>query len=99
MEPAFGEAGEAERIEQVAVIAADIVGDQLADADHLVAMVGIRDHIDVLAEAVEHGEAVRREAADAARRLLLIELDLAFETLLAAGGGGARGRSRIPNHQ
>src|SRR5713101_2470114 len=85
MEPAGGEAREAERLEQVARRADDVVGDQLADADHLVAVVGIGDDVDIVAEAVEHRKAVGGEAADAARRLLLVEADLALEALLAEG--------------
>src|SRR5215472_15781320 len=48
MQPAFGEAREAEGLEELAALPADILGDELADADHLVAMVRISDHIDVV---------------------------------------------------
>src|SRR5215469_17798315 len=85
MQLSLGEAREAEGLEQVARLSADVVGHELADADHLVAVIGIRDDVDVLAEAVEHREAVGREAADAARRLLLVDGDLALEALLAEG--------------
>ena len=43
----------------------------LPDADHLVAVVRVGNHVDVLAEAVEHREIVGGEGADAAGRLLL----------------------------
>src|SRR5688572_32476139 len=65
---AFGEAAEAERAQQIALVAADIVRHQLADADHLVAVVAVGDHVNVVAEPVEHRERIRGEAADAARR-------------------------------
>ena len=42
-------------------------------------MVAIGDDVNVLAEPVENGKVVGREAADAARRLLLVEADLALE--------------------
>src|SRR5262249_15147878 len=58
-----------ERIEEHPMRSEKLVGDEIADADHLVAVVRIGDHIDVVAETVEHREAVRREAADSARRL------------------------------
>src|SRR5579863_10581936 len=79
----LGKAGKAERLEQVARRPADVVGHQMADADHLVAVIGIGHHIDVVAEAVEDREAVGREAADAAGRLLLVKRQLALESLLA----------------
>src|SRR5215510_1203127 len=72
MQLALGEAREAERQQQVALLARDVIGHQFADADHLVAVIGVGDEVGVLAESVEHGEAVGGEAPDAARRLLLV---------------------------
>src|SRR3546814_560117 len=66
------EAREAERFEQLGASADDVVGDQLTDADHLVAVVGIGDDVDVVAEPIEDRKAVGGEAANAARRLLLV---------------------------
>src|SRR6267143_535638 len=79
MELALREAREAERFEQLARSAAEVLGDELADPDHLVPVVRIRDHVGVVAKAVEHREVVGRETADAARRLLLVKRCLAFE--------------------
>src|SRR5687767_15895663 len=84
MEPAFAIAREAERLEQLRFLAQDLLGGELADTDHLVAMVRIGDHEDIVAEDVEDRKIVGREAAEAARSLvLLVDADLAFEALLA----------------
>ena len=56
---ALGVAREAERLEQRALFAEQLLRDELAHADHLVAVVGVGDHVDVLAEEVEHRETVR----------------------------------------
>ncbi len=86
MQLAFGVAREAEGFEQRAGPAQQFLGDQLADADHLVAVVRVRDDEDVLAEAVEYGEGIRREAAEPARGLVVLVVpDLALEALLAEG--------------
>src|SRR3546814_9914593 len=81
MQVALGIAREAEGLQQRRRRAAQhLLGHQLADADHLVAVVRIRDHVGVLAKAVEHRERVRREAADAAGRLLAVESLLALRS-------------------
>src|SRR5699024_6598565 len=59
-------AAEPERLEQLLRLAEQLGGHQLTDADHLVAVVGIGDHVHVLREGVEHREVVRREAAEPA---------------------------------
>src|SRR6185312_5113790 len=82
---ALGKAREAEWPQQLAFLSHHVVGHQLADADHLVAVVGVGDEVGVVAELVEHREAVGREAADAARRLLLVFRHLPLEALLAEG--------------
>src|SRR3546814_13045421 len=64
MEPALAVARLPEGGEKRALLAQDPLRDQLADAQHLVAEVGIRDHVAVLSEAVQDGEGVGREAAD-----------------------------------
>src|SRR5579862_4693322 len=61
----LGKARKAERLQQIACRSADVVGHQMPDADHLVAVIGIGHHIHVVAEAVEDREAVGGEAADA----------------------------------
>src|SRR3546814_19618092 len=87
---ALGIAREAEGLQQRRRRAAQhLLGHQLADADHLVAVVRIRDPVGVLAKAVEHRERVRREAADAAGRLLAAESLLALEALAAVRPGPA----------
>ncbi len=58
--------GEAEGLKPARGLAADFLGDQLADADHLVAVVRVGDDEDILAEHVEDWKIVRREAAEAA---------------------------------
>ena len=81
---ALGIARKAERLEQRALLAHQLLRHQLADADHLVAVIGIGNDIDILAEHIEDREIVRREAAEPARLLvLLVERDLALEPLLA----------------
>ena len=82
VQPPFREAGEAERFEQPALAPEHLVRHQLAQGDHLVAVVGIRDHVAVLAEHVDHRKAVGRKAADAARGLLAPVPRLAVVALL-----------------
>src|SRR3546814_20760372 len=102
MEPALAVARLPEGGEKRALLAQDLLRDQLADAQHLVAVVGIRDHVAVLAEDVEDGEGVGREAADTAGLLVVIEARLALEPLVAVGTrrrpmdaiGRASGRER-----
>ena len=74
----------------------DLLRGELADADHLVAVVRIRDDEDIVAEDVEDREIVGREAAKAARLLvLLVDADLAFEALLAMRQHRAPGLDEI----
>src|SRR3546814_4301879 len=64
MEPALAVARLPEGGEKRALLAQDLLRDQLADAQHLVAVIGIRDHVAVLAEDVEEiGRASCRERA------------------------------------
>ena len=83
MQPARGETREAERLQQIARPATDVVGHELADTDHLVAVVRVRDHVRIVAKAVEYRKVVGGEATDAARRFLTVERQLAFDALLA----------------
>src|ERR1700674_1165083 len=53
MQSTLGEAREAKRPQQLARPAADVLGHELADTDHLVAVVRIGDYVDVIAETVE----------------------------------------------
>src|SRR5687767_6883111 len=89
-------AREAEGLEQGCLLPGDFLRYELTDAQHLVAVVGIGDDIDVVVELIENGEAVGSEAAKAARLLvLLVKPDLAFETLLTMGKHGAPGVNEI----
>src|SRR5206468_913559 len=83
MQPSFGVPRKAERLKQRAFAAKQLFGYQFADADHLVAVIGVCDDVDVVAKAVEHGKIVRCEAAYAARRLLPVNPVLILEALLA----------------
>ena len=56
----------AEGLEQTARRTDDLGGHQRADAEHLVAVVGVGNDVDVLAEHIEHREAVWRKCANAA---------------------------------
>src|SRR3712207_4445491 len=58
---------ETERREQLLGLTEELACHQLADADHLVAVVGVGDDVGVAVEGVEHRKAVRREAAEASR--------------------------------
>src|ERR1700724_2128608 len=85
MQLAGREAREAERLEQLAALAADVLGHELADANHLVAVIRVGDHVDILAEAVEHREIVGRETADAAGRFAPVQVAQPLEAFLAEG--------------
>ena len=86
MELALLIAREPERLEQLRALAGNLAGHQLAHPEHLVAVIGIGDDIDIVAEHVEHREAVGREAADPAGVFRPpVEMRLALETLLAMG--------------
>src|SRR5207237_6801969 len=82
MQLAFGIAREPERREQRRLLAEQLTADELADADHLEAMIRVGDHVHVVAKAIEHRKTVRREATDPARRLVAIDAVLSFETFL-----------------
>src|SRR5215470_216651 len=74
---------EAERLEQSLLVAEQLLGHERANADHLVAVVGVGDHVCVLPERVEYWEAVRSERADSARRLRAVQVPLPGEPLQA----------------
>src|SRR5688572_33042325 len=83
-------AREAEGFEQARFLARDLLRRELADAQHLITMVGVGDDEDVVAKFVEDREAIGSEAAKPARLLvLLVEPDLALEALLAMRQHGA----------
>lgn len=52
------EAREAKGLEQWVIAPGELLGDQLADADHLIAVIRIGDDENIVAKAVEHREAV-----------------------------------------
>src|SRR4029079_7926766 len=86
MQLALGVARKPQWLQQPRFLAANLLGGELADADHLVAVIGIGNHIDVLAKDVEEWEVIGREAAEAARSLiLLVDRDLPLKALLAMG--------------
>ena len=66
-------------------------GDQLADTDHLEAVVAVFDHVDVWGYPVEDGEVVGGECAYAAVGALLEGRPYALE----AGHGGAHGGAEV----
>src|SRR5690606_32291340 len=76
-------AREAERLEQLALLPEQLPGDELPDADHLVTVVGVGDHVGVLTEPVADREADGGEGAEAARGLVAVERALALEPLVA----------------
>src|SRR5215472_16698548 len=81
MQGAGAVAREPERGQQPLFLAEQLLGHQRPDPDHLVAVVGVGDDVGVLAEDIEYREAVRRERADPAGRLVPVELALALEAL------------------
>src|SRR5205085_5686326 len=72
---------EPERCQQSLLLTEEFPGHQGPDADHLEPVIGIGDHVRVLPEDVEDGEAVRGEGADPARGLVPVQLTLALESL------------------
>ena len=70
MKLSLGEAREPERLEQHALLADKFLRHELADADHLVAVIGVGDDMAVLPECIDYRETVRREAANPARGLV-----------------------------
>src|SRR3546814_7164138 len=69
---ALGEAGEGEGLQLGnLVVAGEDFRHQLADASHLEAVVGVRDHVGVRHDPVEHRHVVGREGADAAVAAIL----------------------------
>ena len=69
MQLALGETRKTKRLQEIACPAADILGHELADSDHLIPVVRVGNHKDVAAEAVEDRKIIGREGADAAGRL------------------------------
>src|ERR1700730_7530378 len=89
MQLALGETREAERLQEIARPAADILGHEMADADHLIAVVRVGNHIDVVAETVEYRKIVGCKGTDAPGGLLFKLRQFALESLLAEGEGRA----------
>ena len=59
MKIAFGVAREAEGLEQIRFATTDSVRDEIAYANHFVAVIGVCNHEAILAHGVEHREAIR----------------------------------------
>jgi hypothetical protein len=74
---------EPERGQQSLRLPEQFPGHQGPDADHLESVIGIGDHVGVLTEHVEDGEAVRGEGADSAGRVVPVEVPLSLEPLVA----------------
>src|SRR6266516_1320792 len=70
---------EPERLEKLLLLPEEFLRDQGADADHLEAVIGVGDHVGVLAEHVEDREAVRGERTDPAGGLMPVEGPLPLE--------------------
>jgi hypothetical protein len=85
--------------EQALIFAEQLLGDQRADPDHLVPVIGIGDDVRVLAEHVEDGEAVRGERADPAGRLVPVRRALALEPLVAVGERGRPHPDEVLHHR
>ena len=66
MQFALGEPRKAERLEQFTLLAYQFLRHELAHADHFIAVIGVGNDIDILAEDVEDREIVRGEAAEPA---------------------------------
>src|SRR5262249_38349382 len=79
---------EPERCEQRLLLAEQFLGNQRADANHLVTVVGVGDDVSVLVKHVEDGEAVRGERADPAGRLGPVRLTPPLEALVAVSQRG-----------
>ena len=88
MQSAFRIAGEPKRIHQLRRRAQNFFRGELADTDHLKAVIRIGDDVAIFAEDIEDGKAIRCETADPARRFLPILTCLTFEALLAMCQGG-----------
>ena len=72
MQFALGEPRKAERLKQRALLAYQFLRHELAHADHFIAVIGVGNDIDILAEDIEDRKVVRGEAAEAARILFLL---------------------------
>src|SRR6476469_7414610 len=84
MQLALSEPRKAERLKQRALLAQQLLRHQLANADHLIAVIGVSNEVNVLAERIEHRKVVGRETAEPAGILVvLVQRDFAFEPLLA----------------
>src|SRR5438105_10138127 len=88
MQFSFGITRKPKRYEQRRLFAEKLGGDELAHADHLEPVVGIGDHINIVAKAIEHRKAIGREAPDATGRFVAIDAVLPFETFLTEGERG-----------
>jgi hypothetical protein len=53
-------------LEQEAFLACELLSDELTDADHLVPMIAVRNHVHVLAELIEDRKVIWRETTDSA---------------------------------
>ena len=71
MQLAFSKARKAKRLQQLAGASANVSGDELAHADHLVSVVRVGDHVDVIAETVEDRKIIGCKRADSAGGLAL----------------------------
>ena len=99
MQVAGAVATEPERREQSLLLAEQFPGDQRADPDHLVAVVGVGDDVGVLPEHVEDREAVRGEGADPAGGLVPVQVALALEPLVAVREGGGPHPDEVLRHR
>src|SRR5690625_7370923 len=78
------ETGEPERRQQPALFTEYFLCDQLADANHLEAVIGIGNDIAVVPKCIENGKTVQRKTTETARAFIGFVIPLKpFEPLLA----------------
>ena len=76
-------------------LAQDLLGHELAQTDHLVAVAGVGDQVAVLFHQIKNGKVVRAEGTQTAGRLFLVVSVFVLIPLLAMGKGGCPHVSEI----
>ena len=88
MKLALGIAGKSERLKQCRSLAHDVPCNQLANANHFVAVIRVGDNVAIVAKHIEYREIVRSERTEAAGLLVPILAIRPFEALLTVRQGG-----------
>ena len=73
MQFTFLKAGKSKWFQQAGPVAAYLLGHELANAEHLVAMVGICDEVAILSKGIEYRKTVRGKCADTTGGLFLVQ--------------------------